>query len=155
VLVGESKIAGVLTHTSWRKSEVGAIIYGLGLNVEVAPTIAADPAVHSATSLATHLPGARLSDYALPLIRALQTRTQEWTDKGPSTVLDTYREYSQVIGREVEVLDDPRSGTANPPRILRRGRVVRIEDDLALVLEPGPSDPISKGRLRLLPDTRP
>jgi BirA family biotin operon repressor/biotin-[acetyl-CoA-carboxylase] ligase len=151
VLVGNAKIAGVLTHTSWKGDQVGAIVYGVGLNIEVTPKIASDAAVHSATCVAEQSSGARLNKFTLSLLEALSRRTLQWSEGGDRAIVDTYRERSLVIGKEVEVLADPRSGgTPSSPQVLRRGRVMALDDELQLYLDDDPGQPVRDGRLKLI-----
>jgi BirA family biotin operon repressor/biotin-[acetyl-CoA-carboxylase] ligase len=157
VLIDGAKVAGVLAHTSWRGSDVLALVYGVGLNVEVTPGIAEDPAVPSAISLCDREPGLRLEDLTLRMIRALSSRIRQWSQSGGGAIVDAYRSDCVVIGRDVEILKDHRplkGGEASLSReVLRRGKVRRLDDQLRLHLDDGDPTPVSAGRLRLLPQT--
>jgi len=154
VLLDGSKVGGVLAHTSWRGDQVAAIVYGLGLNVEITPTIALDPAVPSATSVCAYIPQAQLHHFAMPLMRALDQRLRNWSDHGGMPLLDAYRDLSVVLGKEVEILRDPRplhEGEASLSRqIVRKGKVLAIDDDLGVTLDDGNLSPVREGRIRLV-----
>lgn len=157
VLIDEAKVAGVLAHTSWRGPDVAALVYGVGLNVEVTPAIASDPAVPSAISLCEREPVLRLDDVTIRMVRALSSRVRQWSQQGGGVIIDAYRSDCLVIGRDVEILKDQRpehEGQASLSRsVLRRGKVVQLDDQLRLHLDDLDPSPVSAGRLRLLPVT--
>jgi len=156
VLIEDAKIAGVLTHCSFRGAEIGAVVYGVGLNVEVTPAIATDPAVSSATAVIDHAPGAKLEQYVNPLIEALCARTKQWADGDGEAIIERYRSHSAVVGRLVDVIADPRpqkgakaNSTGLAPQILRTGRVTQIDQLLQVHLDDNDDTPVRSGRLVL------
>ena len=124
VLVGERKLAGILTE---RVTGVqGALaVAGVGVNVHQRA-----PAVETATSLA--VVGARIDRVALleALLGTVDERLADWgTPGGPGRLRAAYRAGCVTLGRDV-VAHLPGSGEL-------RGRAVDVDEHGRLVLEAG------------------
>ena len=148
ILINEEKVAGVLAHTQSQGGSVSAAILGIGLNVETTPIVERDPFVPGVTSLRDIIPNpydCNLSMVFNELIRALERNYSLLVGGGFQRLLDTYRERSMVLNRDVIIHDD--SGSADPPEPIS-GRVSSIGDNLELYLSDR-SEPITKGRLIL------
>lgn len=146
VLVGGRKIGGALTTTQTLGDRVSAVLFGVGLNVAVAPPVPRTPFVPAVGSLADA--GARVSlvDAALGVLSALARRVLELVEKGPRPLVDAYRRASLVIGREVFVFEDRGQGETPLTGPCVRGIVRGLADDLSLLLE-GAHAPVTSGRL--------
>jgi BirA family biotin operon repressor/biotin-[acetyl-CoA-carboxylase] ligase len=149
VLLDGSKVGGVLTASQTQGDAVTAVVVGIGLNVAIAPSVPPTPFVPSVGSLA--LAGSPLTwqDAWPAVLDALGRRLVETARHGPASLLQAYRDASLVVGREVCVFEDaepPAEGSGGPPRLLRRGLVRAIRDDLSLLLE-GQDEPVTRGRL--------
>ena len=124
VLVGERKLAGILTE---RVTGVhGALaVAGVGVNVHQRA-----PAVESATSLAVE--GARIDRAVLleALLGALDERLADWgTPGGPARLRAAYRASCVTLGRDVV------AHLPGPEEL--RGRTVDVDQHGRLVLEVG------------------
>lgn len=148
VLVDGAKIAGSLEFTQSQDRTVSCAILGIGLNVEVAPLVARSPVVPRVGSVREFLPGGVGSPHLqarilVGLLRALESNYFTLLTEGAESLIKRYQERSSVIGEEVIVCSE--SSDAKQ-RILARGRVVGLGDNLELLLE-GRADPITAGRL--------
>lgn len=148
VLLNGAKVAGSLQYTQGQDRTVSCAILGIGLNVEVAPKVDRSPTVPRVGSVREFLPGgvgapnlqARI---LVGLLRALESNYLTLLAEGAAPLIRRYRERSAVVGEEVVVCSD---SPDHEQRILARGRVIGLGDNLELLLE-GRSDPITAGRL--------
>ena len=154
---GWRKLGGVLTAMRTSGARVTTVFVGVGLNLVVAPPLPEEPFALAAAALADVIapPDAAaapsLGAAALAVLSRLRVRLDELAAHGPTSLVESYRARSIVVGREVEVWDaSVRAGARGtglpPPR--RRGVVVEILPDLGLVLE-GQDEPVRDGCLRL------
>jgi len=151
VLMQGRKVAGVLCSTQAKGTLLEHAVFGIGLNVSAAPRVDATPFVPRAGCLArlTGREDIGLFDVLPLLLARLDAGFRRLLEEGPSATLDAYRAASLIIGREVEVRDDPLPGKGPPEgRLLARGKVLSIEPDLALLLE-GVPEPVRFGRVVL------
>jgi biotin-[acetyl-CoA-carboxylase] ligase BirA-like protein len=158
VLVDEGKIAGVLTATHVRGSDVDLAVLGIGLNVTTAPGIAPTPFVPSSGCLRQHEGGAEVTvgDMLWHVLTALANRLARLRAQGPETLVRDYVRASLVIGRRVRVWDERAAADADPVRWRpprAAGLVVGIDTNLALSLH-GTRDPVGNGRLAFEEDCR-
>jgi len=151
LLVGGAKTAGVLTATQTKQGRMEHAVFGVGLNVAASPP-AGSGLVPRVTCLREAGAGV---GHPLDVLRVLLPRLWQGLDQllhqGPAGLLDRYRALSLVLGREVAVWEERADGREPDPdrdRPQARGRVVAIEDDLALRLA-GRSEPVRRGRLLL------
>lgn len=153
---GWRKLGGVLTAMRTNGARVTTVFCGLALNLEVAPTLAADPFALPAGALAdlappTDRPRRLLAAAATAVLVHLRERLAALASQGPEGLVDAYRAHSVVLGREVAVWDaaarTPGTTADLPPR--RRGVVTQIQPDLGLVLA-GQDEPVRDGCLRLV-----
>lgn len=151
ILLDQRKVAGVLTATQIRGLTVEHALFGVGINVEQAPDVAATPFVPRVGCLRQFQPPGDAAGelgrvYQLTLDRLLHTLEGLRRD-GPADVARRYRESSAVIGRRVEIYPEDADGPN--AELLARGVVRAINDDLTLTLE-GQPEPVTRGRLVLL-----
>lgn len=146
VLVGGSKVAGVLAYTQTRGPTVASVVLGIGLNVEATPAVERSPWVPSARALRDLAPDpASVSRAAVlqNLLGALDRLYEVVLEQGNAPLIEIYRARSAVIGRHVHITTDD----AGPePHVLASGRVTAIGDALELHLE-GHDEPVTRGRL--------
>jgi biotin-(acetyl-CoA carboxylase) ligase len=154
VVVEAGKIGGVLTvaHTTGRLVE--SVVWGIGINVSVAPAIVPTPFVPAAACLSDQDGGGvTLPQLVEALARAIESRVRELLAEGPQRLVKAYRRRSVVMGRAVAIWDEVDCAAADPDAWgppLASGIVVGIGDDLSLKLE-GYDDPITHGRLAFMP----
>jgi biotin-(acetyl-CoA carboxylase) ligase len=148
VLVDGAKIAGSLAFTQSQDHTVSCAVLGIGLNVEVAPKVPRSPAVPRVGSVREFLPGGVGAPHLqagilVGLLRALENNYLTLLTEGAAPLIERYRERSAVVGEDVIVCSE---SSDQEERILARGRVVGLGDNLELLLE-GRSEPITGGRL--------
>jgi biotin-[acetyl-CoA-carboxylase] ligase BirA-like protein len=156
ILIGDSKVAGVLTATQSVRGRLTALTLGIGVNVESTPVVPATPFVPAAASLAGCLEnqsaGAaepRLGTVLSHCLQAIAQRLESVSQSGPSPLVQTYRDNSLVVGRRVVIWPDnsaARTTAEEPVEPLAIGVVQNIGPDLSLTLS-GHPDPILCGRL--------
>ena len=119
---------------------------GIGLNVEKSPAVERDPYVPQVAALADFAadPGrCRYPDVFPHLADQLGGNLASLIDGGFEQILETYRQRSLVLKRQVIVREDKR-GTA--PDVIARGVVEAIGPELELHIE-GHFSPVTKGRV--------
>ena len=151
VLVDEGKIAGMLTATQVRGSNIDLAVIGIGLNVTTVTDVVPTPFVAAAGCLRQHAGGADLTpgDMLWHLLAALATQVTRLRAEGPEPLWRDYRRASIVIGRRVRVWDEGAAEGADParwPPPRGAGLVVDIDRNLGLSLH-GRREPIGNGRL--------
>lgn len=151
VLVDGRKVGGALTTTLTLGDHVQAALFGVGLNLAVAPTVPRTPFVPAVGCLADAGAKVALIDAALGVLSALAARVGELVDKGPGPLAAAYRRASLVMGRDVAVFDDRGTGETPLTRPFARGTVRDIADDLSLQLD-GVAAPVTDGRLAFAED---
>lgn len=152
ILIAGGKVAGVLTAARSTSGRLTSAVFGVGLNLNVAPESVVSPLNRGVTSVRRHL-GQQTPDIGSLLdlfLSGFAARLTEIQLRGPSPVIKEYRRHSLVLGQVVgiwpEGQKDPVAG--QPP--LHQGKVLEILPDLSLRLE-GVPQPISEGRLGFPP----
>ncbi len=152
LLLPAGKVAGVLTATQLEGDQVMSVLFGIGINVEQAPTIEPAPFAPDTAALADSNP--RLKG-ALPrlfaaLIAALDAGVRIVRGSpGSSNLYTQYCALSLCIGCDVRVWPASCQDLSRTPP-MAEGRVLDILPDLSLVLE-GRGEPVRNARLALLP----
>lgn len=146
VFIDDRKVGGVLTAAHTTAHRVDVVVWGVGINVEVAPPVAPTPFVPATTCLRA-CPGG--GDVTVPklfqaLLDAMAARYVELVRAGWAPVYAAYRRHSMMLGRAVRVWDEL-SGA-----LMAEGVVADVASDLRLRLD-GHTDLVDKGRLELLP----
>lgn len=147
------KVAGVLTVTQTLRERLEYALFGIGINIRVAPPVPVTPFVPAVTCLNQEPGGGDLNlpDVFRALLTALADRCQELQDRGPEPLFNAYRSASLVLGRRVciwsEEVSEPADHAGWPPP-LAEGVVEDIAPDLSLRLR-GYREPVTKGRLAL------
>jgi biotin-(acetyl-CoA carboxylase) ligase len=140
----------MLTRQTYQSPDITDVFLGIGVNVLADPELAANEFVTGAGSLAgvygdNRTPGEFLLDW----LAALDGWYDRVLDRGAAALLPFYRRHSSVIGRRVRVYEDGfgfEGGRAGARRIIARGTVEEINDDLSLAIG-GIDEPVSAGRL--------
>lgn len=152
VLLAGAKTAGVLSAALSRGGRLTAVVYGIGINVAVAPVVPPTVFVPRVTSLADHAASGSAGDLGAvtgALLRALGRRVEQIRCGDAAAVVQAYRDRCGDVGRRVSVwpegLPDAASRDDLPPP-LARGRVTGLTETLALRVE-GCPDPLPGGRL--------
>jgi BirA family biotin operon repressor/biotin-[acetyl-CoA-carboxylase] ligase len=148
ILIDGAKIAGFLVHTQSMENSVLSAILGIGLNVEKIPRIRTDPFVPKVSSLRNFVPDDSVltqEKVLLELLRSLDKNYQLLLEGNYETLLNSYRERSLVIGRQVRVLSDSPSKKSHE---IASGTVIAISENLELIIKGHPK-PVTSGRLIL------
>lgn len=148
VLVGDAKVAGILSYTQTQDDTVVGAVLGIGLNVETTPEVertAFVPAVKALRDLVSHGPPVTQRTVLQLLLRALDRNYRSLMEEGYGVLLDRYRDRSSVIGTPVRVCEE---GSGSDPKVVCEGRVAALGEGLELYLE-GRKEPIRRGRLIL------
>jgi BirA family biotin operon repressor/biotin-[acetyl-CoA-carboxylase] ligase len=152
ILIGGRKAAGVLTAARTRDGRVTAVVFGIGLNLAVAPRLGASVFTPGATSLraAWGEEAPALPALLPPVLRELFAGVERLRAGDSGAVVAAYRAASVVTGRRVAIWpaatpDDPPAGAAPSAT----GVVTGIDADLSLRLA-GRAGPVREGRLALL-----
>ena len=150
LVLGQSKLAGVLTTTSTRGSNVESAVLGIGLNLNVRPDVTLTPFVPSVCALREHVAvPVTLGALLWPLLDELVTLYRSLCLRGPQEIWEGYEAASMVVGEAVRIYDETvgeRAPGAPWPEPLARGVVESIAPDLTLRLR-GVARPVTKGRL--------
>lgn len=154
ILLDGAKFGGVLSAAQTRAQRLLALTFGIGINVAVAPDVAATPFVPRVTCLHARAVGRQITvgGLTLALLAALWRRIQELRADGPQPVIAAYRRACGDLGRLVGVWaegapDADRLNRLPPP--VAQGRALALTDELALVVE-GAAAPLINGRLAYL-----
>ena len=151
LVIGGAKLAGVISAAQSRGRKLTAVVYGIGVNVAVAPEVAPTLFVPRVTCLHAHEAARGVTPGALgwEIIAALRRRLEELATAGPEPVVAAYRQRCGDVGRRVKVWAEGLADTADPtalPAPVASGRVLALDDDLALRVE-GTAGPLVGGRL--------
>jgi BirA family biotin operon repressor/biotin-[acetyl-CoA-carboxylase] ligase len=152
VLLGGAKTAGVLSAALSRGGRLTTVVYGIGINVALAPAVPPTVFVPRVTCLADHAAAGAAVDLGavtMALLRALWDRIEQIRRGDAAAVVAAYRERCGDVGRRVSVWPEglPDAATRDdlpPPRA--RGRATGLTDALALCVE-GCPEPLTGGRL--------
>jgi biotin-[acetyl-CoA-carboxylase] ligase BirA-like protein len=148
ILIGGSKLGGVLAHVQTQAKTVTSAVLGIGLNLQAQPVVSPTPFVPKVAALSSFVENLELcSPHRVlnALAHCLDHNYEMLVTHGFSELLDAYRERSLVIGEVVTIYED---SIEKRPREIARGRVESIGRGLELFLE-GVEAPVCKGRLAL------
>lgn len=152
LLVGGRKIAGVIASSGLRGGTIDDSLFGIGLNVTVAPEIEPDVFVPGTTCLADWTRPPAIGIVTDELIGAVERQFRSLVRDGFGPSLEAYRRHCHGIGREVCVwADAPGSPLRRQP--LARGVLRGIGTDLGLLID-GHPEPVTRGRLAYVDDVR-
>lgn len=148
ILVGGSKLGGVLAKVQTQAEKVTSAVLGIGLNIETKPQVSPTLFVPKVAALCDFTTDSRRCgphEVLEILMGRLAVNYKELLADGFSGLLEFYRRRSVVLGKTVTIYEDSRK---NRPREIVRGRVQSIGDGLELILE-GIEFPVFRGRLAL------
>ncbi|MBI5509205.1 MAG: biotin--[acetyl-CoA-carboxylase] ligase [Deltaproteobacteria bacterium] len=148
VLIEGGKVAGALTLLHSVGVESRAVLFGVGLNVAVAPPVPPTRFVPAVSALRQWLPAVELAPVLGAVLQSLSARLAEIEAGELEAIGESYRDHSVVIGRAVELWDEGADAdTRGKP--FATGVVDGIDADLRLRLR-GRAEPIGSGRLVLV-----
>ncbi|HMO50195.1 MAG TPA: hypothetical protein PKE26_04945 [Kiritimatiellia bacterium] len=155
VLLGDGKVAGVLTATSVRGATVDRVVFGIGLNIAVAPQVPPTPFVPRAICLGDA--DSSLRDALPRIFQEITTRLHAGVEELKAGrwagIFDRYRSCAGFIGREVTIWPEGvEDWQSVAPSVV--GRVVDLLPDLSLMIA-GQSAPVRAGRMAWVTDTGP
>ena len=148
ILVQGAKVGGVLARLQTQGSVTESAVVGIGLNVEKRPPLERSPYVPKVAALSdfTGTPATFSHADALARLMEFLGRNLERLCQGQfHELLDTYRQHSLILGRQVTICEDTLEGAS---KVLARGLVESIGPSLELFIRNHP-DPVTKGRLQL------
>ncbi len=151
VTVGDAKLAGVISAAQSRGSRISSLVYGIGVNLAVAPPVPPTLFVPGVTCLhdRPESDAVDLGTLTGALLEALGRRLAQLQVAGPEPLTTAYRGRCGDLGRRVRIwaegLPDTDDVQALPPP-LAAGRVTALDDSLALHVE-GCAGPLVGGRL--------
>ncbi|MHC4942708.1 MAG: biotin--[acetyl-CoA-carboxylase] ligase [Planctomycetota bacterium] len=158
IMAGRKKIGGVLTKQTFQDPYIFNVFLGIGVNVLVNPQVTRNPFVTETGCLRQIWPEPAWSP-GLFLFDFLD-RLEAWygilRDRGSSSLLEFYRRYSQVLGRDVCIYEDGygfSSEGLKGRKEIACGKVEAIGDDLGLKIE-GKAESVEYGRLAFAEDCR-
>lgn len=147
ILVGGSKVGGVLARLQTQGPVTESAVVGIGLNVEHRPHVVRDPFVPDIAALSSFSKTPESCRYvdAFPRLMELLSHNLDGLCQGKySELLDLYRKHSLILGQQVTIFEDSREPAS---RAIARGMVESIGPSLELFIKGHPS-PVTKGRLR-------
>lgn len=148
VLIGGTKVAGILAYTLTQGTTVSSAVIGIGLNVETAPPVDRTPFVPAVGALHDFAPDqaeATLRSILANLLSALDRNYRVLLDDGYAPLLARYKDRSNIVGSRIAIGAED---SAPDPTVIREGRVVALGDGLELYLDDG-GEPVTRGRLML------
>lgn len=151
ILVGGSKVGGVLARLQTQGAVTESAVVGIGINIEKSPPVARDPFVPTAAALSDFTEPSEPCSHrdAFPRLLEHLWSNLELLGQGHfAGLLDTYRRHSVVLGRRVVIFEDSQAASS---KVIAKGRVESIGPALELYID-GIPDPVRKGRLRLEKD---
>jgi biotin-[acetyl-CoA-carboxylase] ligase BirA-like protein len=145
IMMGSSKVGGILAHVKTQGEFVTTALLGIGLNIETRPEVKATRFVREVAAVNDLVGEHRRStaDRAFRKLVAILAENYERLLSGQTAgFIDRYRERSTVLGKQVTVFED---GEETEQEIAR-GRVHAIGDNLELIMEAGGTR-VWRGRL--------
>ena len=149
IMVDDAKVGGVLANCQIQDDIVMHATFGIGVNVEKAPTVAPTLFVPKVGFLQQFSADPRRCALHLVFQKLLMYLGENYVSLlagGYQRLLDFYRSRSLVLGKRVRLHRDT-SGRA--PDAMLEGVVMSIGDDLELSIDSAAA-PVSEGRLELL-----
>ena len=145
IMMGSSKVGGILAHVKTQGEFVTTALLGIGLNIETRPEVKATRFVREVAALNDLVGEHRRTtvDRAFRKLTAILAKNYKRLLSGQAaSFIDSYRERSTVLGKRVTVFEDDQESTKE----LARGRVHAIGDNLELIMEDGETR-VWRGRL--------
>ncbi len=149
IVMGNSKVGGIIAFSQTRGPIVTDVVLGIGLNVGKTPVIEPTHFVPEAGCLAGFArrpEECSIGDVFEELITCLENNYKKAIQGNYNTLLGEYIKRSSVIGKEVRIMSDD---LGSPEVEIARGEVESIGDNLELFLK-GFDNPVWKGRLAFL-----
>ncbi|GAA5482247.1 bifunctional ligase/repressor BirA [Haloferula sargassicola] len=152
LVVDGRKIGGVLASSAIRGSRFEDCLFGIGLNLAVAPEIEPDVFVPGTTCVAEWIEPPAVGIVARELLDGLDRAFERLEHDGCEPIHERYRQHCHGIGRPVRVwADEPGDPLRRPP--LAAGTLEDVLPDLHLRVS-GTAEAIGRGRLAFETDIR-
>ena len=117
ILVGKKKIAGLLAElTPWKDSPTQALILGIGINVNCDPSFLGGiekPATSLKLEIGKKVPP---RDFLENYLTYLESYLHLYVSRGFAVFFDTWKQYCQVVGKEIHIALD---GDIKPARVIQ------------------------------------
>ncbi|MCK5592079.1 MAG: hypothetical protein KAI72_09005, partial [Candidatus Pacebacteria bacterium] len=148
ILIGNSKIAGVITQTASMGNKITGAVIGIGLNVETKPEIVTDKFTPRAACLKdfTNSSKCNVNFILKELLKNLAKNITQINLGEYRELYEIYCSRSAVIGKQAAIYSDSVDGASE--ELIISGKVASIKENLELVFE-NSNQSINKGRLAL------
>lgn len=104
VVLGGRKVSGVLTEMAAEENAVKYVVLGVGINANLGPEDLPEELRKDSAFLREELGhDVDLRDLAASLLGNLETRYDQFREKGFRPIRDAWRELSETLGREVRI----------------------------------------------------
>jgi biotin-[acetyl-CoA-carboxylase] ligase BirA-like protein len=145
ILLHDRKVGGVLSAAHTTASRIDDVVWGIGINVGIAPQVEPTPFVPATTCISAAPGGSRITLATLldAMLQAISRRHTELLREGAAPIYQAYRAQSIVLGRAVRIWEEAGSGP------FAEGIVTDITSSLGLEMD-GHVGPIGHGRLELV-----
>jgi BirA family transcriptional regulator, biotin operon repressor / biotin---[acetyl-CoA-carboxylase] ligase len=141
ILIGEKKVAGILTELVLEKDQVNYLVIGMGINVNLTLDLLPREIRPNATSIRQER-GQPLSrdKLASAICNALEERYVKWLKGETAPILDEFRAVSTTLGKKVKAF--------TPGRIIEgRAETIDSRGNLILKTDQGTCETIHSGDL--------
>lgn len=148
VWIDGGKVSGALTSTSIKAGRITGVTFGIGLNIDAAPSIETTPFVPRATCLADHDQSLRgsLPRFFSGLVDELASALGELAKGHRDRIFQRYLERAGFLGKTVRIWPDDTEDNWRQVAPLFRGRVDGLNEDLSLRVS-GHDNAIRSGRM--------
>jgi BirA family transcriptional regulator, biotin operon repressor / biotin---[acetyl-CoA-carboxylase] ligase len=127
ILIGHSKVAGILTEMQSDQDFTRFLVIGIGINVNHGQEDLAGPFRYPATSIAMELGSTiKRQHLLLQFLHQFETEYERFTNEGFSALLPEIEQVSGILGRHVTI----RCGDAE-----NSGKALRFTSEGALILQ--------------------
>ncbi len=148
IIIGNAKIAGVITQTASMGNKITGAVIGIGLNVETKPEIVTDKFTPRAACLKdfTNSSKCNVNFILKELLKNLAKNITQINLGEYRELYEIYCSRSAVIGKQAAIYSDSVDGASE--ELIISGKVASIKENLELVFENN-NQSITKGRLAL------
>jgi BirA family biotin operon repressor/biotin-[acetyl-CoA-carboxylase] ligase len=144
IVIGNSKICGVIAQNQIQGNKITDAVIGIGLNVEKTPDITPTSYIPEATCVNDLcLDKQNIGELTNILLDKVELNYKLLSQNGYSPILEKYRTRSMIIRKNVSVWSDNFNSV---PQLIRSGKVISIGNYLELYLE-NQATPVTTGRI--------
>lgn len=146
VRVNRRKVSGVLTATQAAGTILEHVVFGIGVNISIAPELEPSPFVPRANSLcAAYGRSYSLPDFLPGLLATIDRRYRQVLKEGPEPLFQAYAAYLEGVGANVTIYPEEPTNSAQP---IAHGVLRGLHRDLSLAVT-GQAEPVRRGRMVL------